>query len=44
MELGWEPGHWLHLLVLQPLLLPGLLLILISSAWVMEIGVGMRWK
>lgn len=44
MELGWEPEHWLQWLVLQPPLLPGVLLILVSCAWVMEIGVGMRWK
>lgn len=49
VQLGWEPELWLQLLRRQPLLLLlrlvlYLFVILVSSAWVMGIGVGMRWK
>lgn len=46
VQLGWEPELWLQLLRRQQLLLllVYLFVILVSSAWVMEIGVGMRWK
>lgn len=46
VQLGWEPELWLQLLRRQQLLLLLVLLfvILVSSPWVMEIGVGMRWK
>lgn len=46
VQLGWEPELWLQLLRRQQLLLllVFLFVILVSSPWVMEIGVGMRWK
>lgn len=43
MQLGWEPGLWFQLCPRRLLLLV-VLLILVSCAWVMGIGVGMRWK
>ena len=43
MQLGWEPERWLQLSPRRLLLLV-LLLMLASSHWVMEIGVGTRWK
>lgn len=44
MQSGLGHEFWLQLLLGQPLLVLALLVILVSPPWVMEIGVGMRWK